>query len=416
MGKIGLITVRYGLEINGGAEFHCRMLAERLAPQNEIDVLTTTIRNYVSFENPFPTGEEVINQIKVLRFSNTEYDHQRFRQAEKKAKWSRKIRRLIFRFKLSSVIFKLFPVWNFKITEEYELMRLHKFYSKDLIDYIKARHHEYDALIFFSYENPLTQLGIMVAPQKSILMPAAHLEGMLFRSINSHSFTKAAFIAFNTDTERQMCHQLFQHKMSPNSVVAVGTTLSEPENAENIKKNYPVPEHYILYSGRVTSEKLNSLINDFLQYKQQNPGDLRLVLTGDIMMEKTVSDEIVYMGFVPEPVKTYLMMHAMAIINPSTVESLSLLTLEALSLGKFIIANKKCNVMREHERKSNGAVQCYSSFVSFTTILNMVVNYPEKLIEIRKNAEKYVEDNYNWDKVIRQYQQVFDNIKESERN
>ena len=34
--KIAFVVVRYGLNINGGAEYHCQMLAERLTPDYEV--------------------------------------------------------------------------------------------------------------------------------------------------------------------------------------------------------------------------------------------------------------------------------------------------------------------------------------------------------------------------------------------
>ena len=61
MEKIAFVVVRYGKDINGGAEFHCKMLAERLINQYQVEVLTTCVKNYVTGDNEFPEGEENIN-------------------------------------------------------------------------------------------------------------------------------------------------------------------------------------------------------------------------------------------------------------------------------------------------------------------------------------------------------------------
>ena len=39
--KVAFVVVRYGKNINGGAEYHCQMLAERLVSDYEVEVLTT---------------------------------------------------------------------------------------------------------------------------------------------------------------------------------------------------------------------------------------------------------------------------------------------------------------------------------------------------------------------------------------
>ena len=39
--KVGFVIQRYGTEILGGAEFLCRLLAERLAARHQVEVLTT---------------------------------------------------------------------------------------------------------------------------------------------------------------------------------------------------------------------------------------------------------------------------------------------------------------------------------------------------------------------------------------
>ena len=56
--KLGVVVQRYGLDINGGAELHARYVAEHLSPQADVEVLTTCARDYVTWRNDLPAGEE----------------------------------------------------------------------------------------------------------------------------------------------------------------------------------------------------------------------------------------------------------------------------------------------------------------------------------------------------------------------
>src|ERR1043165_281637 len=66
--KLAIVVQRYGADINGGAELHARYLAEHLARHAEVRVLTTCARDYVTWRNDFPAGEERVNGIPVERF------------------------------------------------------------------------------------------------------------------------------------------------------------------------------------------------------------------------------------------------------------------------------------------------------------------------------------------------------------
>src|SRR5436190_265067 len=66
--KLAFVVQRYGAGIAGGSEMHCRQLAERLASRHDITVLTTTARDYVTWENAFPPGASVEAGVRVHRF------------------------------------------------------------------------------------------------------------------------------------------------------------------------------------------------------------------------------------------------------------------------------------------------------------------------------------------------------------
>ena len=66
--KIAFVIQRYGLDIAGGAELHCRYICENLDGEYDITVLTTCARDYITWGNFYKPGEERINGIKVIRF------------------------------------------------------------------------------------------------------------------------------------------------------------------------------------------------------------------------------------------------------------------------------------------------------------------------------------------------------------
>ena len=68
MKKIALVNQRYGLEVNGGSEYYTRLIAERLAENYEVEILTTCALNYTTWENHYPEGVEKVNGIPVRRF------------------------------------------------------------------------------------------------------------------------------------------------------------------------------------------------------------------------------------------------------------------------------------------------------------------------------------------------------------
>ena len=66
--KLALVIHRYGDSVAGGSEAHGRGLANELAKNHEVEILTTTARDYLSWKNEFEAGESLVDGLRVTRY------------------------------------------------------------------------------------------------------------------------------------------------------------------------------------------------------------------------------------------------------------------------------------------------------------------------------------------------------------
>ncbi|PYQ18221.1 MAG: hexosyltransferase, partial [Acidobacteria bacterium] len=67
--RLAFVIQRYGTEVSGGAELHCRWLAERLARRHHVEVFATRALDYLEWRNHYPAGAAEVNGVPVHRFT-----------------------------------------------------------------------------------------------------------------------------------------------------------------------------------------------------------------------------------------------------------------------------------------------------------------------------------------------------------
>lgn len=400
--NIAFLVMRYGVEINGGAEYHCKMLAERLTPFYNVTVLTTCVKNYITGKNEYQEGDEVINQVLVRRFiadpSNREHEWEYAKKSKRAYKW----RRFLYKLRLLTPISYFVPVWTYKREMELKRMRCSVFYSTKLFSFIKDKKDDYKVIIAFSSDFPLLYFAALYAPERTIAIPTMHYATDSFRSIQTFVFSKIAYVGFNTTAEQKLARNLIGKSIAPNGIISVGIETPLASDWEETKAKFNLPERYLLYVGRVDSGKLYHVIDYFLNYKNKySDSTLKFVLVGGIFTEKVQNPDVIYTDFVSEEEKTCILEHATLVINPSRFESLSLILLEAMNRSKAMLVYGGCAVLKEHCEKSHNAALYYYKEKDFMSQLHKMET--SDLLRERMGAlgKRYVEENYNWDVIMK---------------
>ena len=420
--KIAFVVQRYGAEILGGSEYHCRLIAERLAPRHQVEVLTTCAQDYITWKNEYPEGTDRIRGVTVRRFANA-----RARDIE---------------------AFNRYSEWIFTSAhtreDELEWLKQQGPWCPALQDYLERNQHQYDLLIFFTYLYAPTVLGVRVAPQKSILVPTAHDEPAIHLEIYKELFSAPAGIAYNTDVERRFLTTHFSMRAVEEETVGCGVDLSQaqlyqrdkadedkddPETEQMpdeerppswrphlagrgvlFKRRHRLHGPIALYGGRIDPGKgCEELIEYFSSYVQDG-GDASLVLMGVKLMPLPEEPFIHFAGRLPDQERLQALEAATVVVCPSPYESLSLLALESMSVGTPILANARSAVLVEHCVRSNGGLY-YAERDEFVECLKLLVSDTRLRHALGSNGRDYVRRGYRWEVVLAKYERVFSKVR-----
>ncbi|MBN2056363.1 glycosyltransferase family 4 protein, partial [bacterium] len=306
--RIGFVIQRYGVEVAGGAELHCRWVVERLAAHHEVEVITTTAIEYLTWENDYPTGMENVNGVPVRRFHvERKRDEESFQRLS------------------NQVCFHRHPD-----RDERAWVEEHGPVAPQLTDYLRAHHGDYDALVFFCYRYWTSFHGITIAPAKSILVPTAEHDRAIHLRIFKRFFSIPARILYNSPEEKKLIHDISATPPAQGPVVGVGISLERKVDTEVMRTRLDLLGDYIIYVGRIEREKgCLRLIDFFLRYIGEVNPTLNLVLAGKSALTIEEHVNIIPMGVVTEDEKFAAVAAARALIMPSPYESLSMVLLEA---------------------------------------------------------------------------------------
>jgi glycosyltransferase involved in cell wall biosynthesis len=407
MKKIAFVVQQYGVEVNGGAEYYCRILAERLTALYEVDVLTSCSLEYVTWSNHYPAGASAINGVNVLRFPTLHN-----RDEEGFELMIHKLTRMPppGKSKLSILLEELGRHVTGKTNKHYGQLwaEYQGPYVPDLISYLKQNHNKYDALVFVTYLYYPTIAGLNVAPRKSILIPTAHDEPSIHLPMFKRFFSLPKAMLYISAGEKRFVDQAFSNKTSYTDILGVGIEPAQVNPDLSAATILGTDAPYVIYIGRIDTLKgCDVLFDYFIRYKVENPSPLKLVLVGQTFMTIPEHPDLVLAGFVEEAVKVTLLKSAKALLIASLYESLSMVTLESFSYGVPVIANGNCEVIRDHVQISQGGM-LYTDYVGFDDAVHKLLSQDTR--EMGENGKTYIEQNYTWDKVLAKFAKAVDYV------
>ncbi len=382
--KIAFVVQRYGAEVMGGSELHCRLLAERLdAAGHGVTVYTTCARDYISWRNEYPPGWSRLNGVEVKRYP---VDKTR-----------------------DIASFNDYSDWIFgndhTDADEREWLERQGPSTPALLEALEKEGGAHDHFIFFTYLYYTTYWGLKRIGGKKTLVPTAHDEPALRLRLMKEVFAAPAALMFNTEAEKNMLGRHFPFNGKYQDVVGVGVDFPEDLDAGGFRKRNGLDRPYILYAGRIEPGKgCRELIDYFLEYGRSNPG-LDLVLIGNLLMDLPADPRIKYLGFVSPRDKNEAMAAAELTVHPSHFESLCMAAIESLAVKTPILVQAGAEPLREHCLRGQCGLY-YSGAGEFVSALGLLAG-DEKLRRLfGANGYAYVLRNYDWPKIIEKYDRL----------
>jgi glycosyltransferase involved in cell wall biosynthesis len=392
--KLACVVQRYGADIAGGSEAHCRALAERLAGSHSVTVLTSCARDYVTWANAHQAGETVENGVRVIRFP------------------VRRQRQLGPFSDLSDEVFDGPTAHD----------RQQAWFAENgpdvpqLLEHLRAQGSVYDLVLFWTFRYSPSFFGLPIVADRAVLLPTAEEDRALDLDILEGFFRTPAGYIFLTPEEAALVEARAGTALRPATTIGMGLDASPATAAsDQARAALGVPSRYVLYLGRVDRNKGCHTLLEYFEEYVAGGGDTTLVLAGPAKIRVPDHPRIRALGYVTDDARDALLSGAQALVVPSPYESLSIVLLEAWNRGVPALVNAQCAVLKGQVRRANGGLH-YRSQREFTAGLDFLLGHQAERAQLGRQGLAYVEREYRWPIVLARVEALLDEVMRARRS
>jgi glycosyltransferase involved in cell wall biosynthesis len=173
-----------------------------------------------------------------------------------------------------------------------------------------------------------------------------------------------------------------------------------------------------LYVGRKETGKNAQLLVDYfcaLKEKAPDLANLKLCFVGagsfsDLHRPRALErSDIIDIPHVSEKEKQQLLRHALALVQPSTNESFSIVLMEAWMLETPVLVHAACPVTKSHVCEAHGGL-FFGSSSDFTAVVRELFHHADLRTDLGKAGRDYVLTKYNWPAVLDRFESVVQQI------
>ncbi len=386
--KLAVVVQRYGADINGGAELHARYIAERLSRHATVEVLTTCARDYVTWRNERPAGVEQVNGVTVRRFPVA---HER-----RPDDFGRRSVRVFER--------------THSIADELAWLESEGPASPALVTWVEQHAADFDFFLLFSARYYHAWHLARRIPGKAVIVPTAERDPAIALEIFGPVFRGVRALMYNSPEERAMINAASGNAGVPGVVVGVGSDVPDRTDPARFRRAFSMQRPFAIYIGRIDENKgCRELFAHFRRYAATFPRGMDLVLVGSAIIEVPTHPRIHHLGFLDDRDKFDALAAADLLIMPSYYESLSMVALEAWALGKPVLANGRCDVLKGQCIRSNAGLY-YESYEEFVEALYSLESNGPLNARLGRNGREFFRQHYAWPVIERKYLEMLERL------
>ncbi len=382
--KLACVIHRYGADIAGGSEGHCRLIAEHLAAQHDVTILTTCAKDHITWRNHYPAGE---TRVGLVSPKGGEREGEALRVLRFPVARERELHRFM---DLSDLVF----ADRATADDQEQWFRENGPDAPDLLDYLRQHGTEYDRVLFWSYRYFHAYFGLPLVADRAVLVPTAEEDPLIHVDALNRFFSLPRGFLFLTPEEETLVGPRAPAG-TPSAVIGCGLDPSSDEADLSRLDPLRLADPFVLYLGRIDPNKgCQALIRHFLRYVEGGR-DVTLVMAGPSSMPIPKHPLIRPLGYVDDAAREALLVKARALIVPSPFESLSMVLLEAWNRGLPALVNARCKVLRGQVERADGGLH-YGNTVEFIAALDYLLDHPDAARQLGRQGLAYVDREYRW--------------------